>query len=70
MSLNNEPLSESQNKCEIRKGELWQFRRPGLASMLPVSLPRSVLLPTFKGIYTTKYTVMWEAVEISLVLNY
>lgn len=32
--------------------------------MLPVSLPSSVLLPTFKGIYTTKYTVMWEAVEM------
>lgn len=38
VSLTGGPLSQSQNKCEIRRGELWQLKRLWLASMLPVSL--------------------------------
>lgn len=32
--------------------------------MLAVSVPRSALLPTFKGIHPMKSSVTWEAVQM------
>lgn len=52
VSFTNEPLSQRQNKCDKSKCDLWHLQRHLLASMFPVSLPRSLLILSFKGIYT------------------
>lgn len=59
MILTKKPWGESQNKCEKCTGKFCKSRlRPAS------SFPGSVQLAVFKSIYTMKWTVMWEAVEM------